>query len=98
MLVDEADGHGTLACGRCHPLDRSGSNIPCCEDPGLTGLARKRGASERPLCAVRRSEDGAAQHASAVVQRELIFEPADPRICTNEEQQGPPFQYPAPPA
>ena len=98
MLVDEADGHGTLACGRCHPLDRSASNIPYCEDTGPAGLERKRCASERPPRSGRRREEVAGEDESAVVQGKLISEPADLRICANENEHGARIQYPARPA
>src|SRR6266851_7852483 len=77
MLVCEADGHRAFTRGRRHPLDRSASDVPGCEDARPAGLEHKRSAADRPRRALRGRDGGAGEDESVVVQCELISQPAD---------------------
>ena len=45
VLVDEADGHGALADGGGHPLDRPAAHVADGEHAGLAGLQQQRPAA-----------------------------------------------------
>ena len=86
--VHEADGHRPLAYSRSHTFDRSARNISCREHAGQAGLQQMRFVSGILPLTISRGAGGApGEHEPAVVECELIPEPARMRLRADEDEE-----------
>src|SRR5215207_1944526 len=86
--VHEADGHRPLAYSRSHTFDRSAPNVSCREHPGQAGLQQIRFVSGLlPLAISRGAGSAPGEHEPAVVECELLPEPARMRLRADKDEE-----------